>query len=201
VSGSTGASRKRGTRRGLPRRRLGRRPGGHPPRATWSALPDLLPLLLDGPEPVPVLVARVDKNGGEILLTDPADGQEDPQQVENVEGERHPTHKVRGGGLKHLKMQHTVENTWRSNVSALAERIDRQVEQSGARVLVLAGEAQSRKLLRDNLGERSSGIATEVEHSGLRSGGTTPSSRTPPPRPPATPPPGSGTGCSTASTS
>jgi hypothetical protein len=142
-----------------------------PPRATWSALPDLLPLLLEGPEPVPVLVARVDKNGGEILLADPADGQGGPQQVENVEGQRHPTHKVRGGGMKHLKMQHTVENTWRSNVSALAERIDRQVEQSGARVLVLAGEAQSRKLLLDNLGERSSGIATEVEHSGLRSGG------------------------------
>jgi hypothetical protein len=142
-----------------------------PPRATWSALPDLLPLLLDAPEPATVVVARVDKNGGEILVADPSDAQDGPEHVENVEGGRYPTHKVRGGGWKHLKMQHTVENTWRSNVSELAERIDRQVQQSGARVLVLAGEEQSRKLLRDNLGERASGIATEVEHSGLRSGG------------------------------
>lgn len=142
-----------------------------PPRATWSALPDVLPLLLDAPEPTTVVVARVDKNGGEVLMADPADDQPSPEPVDSVEGERYPTHKVRGGGFKHLKMQHTVENTWRSNVSALAERIDRQVSQSGARVLVLAGEAQSRKLLLDNLGERAAGIATEVEHSGLRSGG------------------------------
>lgn len=142
-----------------------------PPRATWSPLPDLLPLLLDAPEPATVVVARVDKNGGEVLLADPADDESDPEPVDDVEGERYRTHKVRGGGWKHLKMQHTVENTWRSNVSALAERIDRQVSQTGARVLVLAGEAQSRKLLRDNLGERASAIATEVEHSGLRSGG------------------------------
>jgi hypothetical protein len=142
-----------------------------PPRATWSPLPDLLPLLLDGPEPTTVVVARVDKNGGEILLADPADSESYPEPVQRVEGERYPTHKVRGGGWKHLKMQHTVENTWRSNVSALAERIDRQVSQSGARVLVLAGEEQSRKLLLDNLGTRAASIATEVEHSGLRSGG------------------------------
>ena len=142
-----------------------------PPRATWSPLPDLLPLLLDGPEPATVVVARVDKNGGEILLADPADSESNPEPVQRVEGERYPTHKVRGGGWKHLKMQHTVENTWRSNVSALAERIDRQVSQFGARVLVLAGEEQSRKLLLDNLGTRAASIATEVEHSGLRSGG------------------------------
>jgi hypothetical protein len=142
-----------------------------PPRATGSPLPNLLPLLLDGPEPATVVVARVDKNGGEILLADPADTEISPEPVESLEGERYPTHKVRGGGWKHLKMQHTVENTWRSNVSALAERIDRQVSQSGARVLVLAGEEQSRKLLLNNLGARATGIATEVEHSGLRSGG------------------------------
>jgi hypothetical protein len=142
-----------------------------PPRATWSPLPDLLPLLLDGPEPTTVVVARVDKNGGEILLADPADSESNPEPVQRVEGQRYPAHKVRGGGWKHLKMQHTVENTWRSNVSALAERIDRQVSQSGARVLVLAGEEQSRKLLLDNLGRRAASIATEVEHSGLRSGG------------------------------
>jgi hypothetical protein len=86
-------------------------------------------------------------------------------------------------------------------VSALAERIDRQVSQSGARVLVLAGEEQSRKLLLNNLGARATGIATEVEHSGLRPEGTTTRSPRPSPRPRARPPPGNGTRCSTDSTS
>ena len=67
-------------------------------------------------------------------------------------------------------MQHTVENTWRANVAALAERIDAEVRRTGARVLVLAGDGQSRTLLRGALAERSASIAVDVEHSGGRSG-------------------------------
>ena len=63
-------------------------------------------------------------------------------------------------------MQHTVENTWRSNVAALAEQVDAEVRRTGARVLVLAGDGQSRELLRDALAERSASIAVDVEHSG-----------------------------------
>ena len=61
-------------------------------------------------------------------------------------------------------MQHTVENTWRSNVREVAERVDRRVVETGARLVVLAGEAQSRRLLHDNLGEESAKHTVEVEH-------------------------------------
>ena len=140
------------------------------PSAAWGPAPDLLPMLLDAPEQVTAVVVRVDKTGGEILLADP-DGGADPKPVEEVRGETYPLHKARGGGMKHLKMQHTVENTWRANVTALAERVDAEVRRTGARVLVLAGDGQSRKLLHDALPERSAGIAVDVEHSGGRSGG------------------------------
>jgi Bacterial archaeo-eukaryotic release factor family 2 len=136
------------------------------PAATWGSAPDVLPLLLDAPEPMTAVVVRVDKRGGEILLA----GENDPQRVDEVRGDEHPLHKTRGGGWKHLKMQHTVENTWRSNVAALAERVDAEVRRTGARVLVLAGDGQSRALLRDALAERSASIAVDVEHSGGRSG-------------------------------
>jgi Bacterial archaeo-eukaryotic release factor family 2 len=139
------------------------------PSATWGPAPDLLPLLLDAPEPLTAVVVRVDKGGGEILLADP-EGGADPRPVDEVRGDVHPLHKTRRGGRKHLKMQHTVENTWRSNVAALAERVDAEVRRTGARVLVLAGDAQSRALLRDALAERSASIAVDVEHSGGRSG-------------------------------
>ena len=141
------------------------------PSVSWGPAPDVLPLLLDAPEPLTVVVVRVDKTGGEIMLGDPADHRGDPEPVEEVRGDDHPIHKARGGGWKHLKMQHTVENTWRSNVGALAERVDVEVARTGARVLVLAGDAQSRTLLRERLAERPAAIAVDVEHSGGRSGG------------------------------
>ncbi|MDT0349346.1 baeRF2 domain-containing protein [Pseudonocardia charpentierae] len=138
------------------------------PSATWGPAPDVLPLLLDVPEPTTAVVVRVDKSGGEILLAG-EDGA-GAQQVDEIRGDRYPLHKTRGGGWKHLKMQHTVENTWRANVAALAERVDTEVRRTGARLLVLAGDGQSRTLLRGALAERSASIAVDVEHSGGRSG-------------------------------
>ena len=138
------------------------------PSAAWGPAPDVLPLLLDVPEPTTAVVVRVDKSGGEILLAG-EDGA-GAQQVDEVRGDRYPLHKTRGGGWKHLKMQHTVENTWHANVAALAERVDAEVRRTGARVLVLAGDGQSRTLLREALAERSASIAVDVEHSGGRSG-------------------------------
>jgi hypothetical protein len=137
------------------------------PAAVWGPAPDLVPLLLDAPEPVAAVVVRVDKTGGEILLT--GEGGR-PEPVGEVRGDDQHLHKTRGGGWKHLKMQHTVENTWRGNVAALAERVDAEARRTGARVLVVAGDAQSRSLLRDALPERSAAMAVDVEHSGGRSG-------------------------------
>jgi hypothetical protein len=135
------------------------------PGTTWGPVPDVLPLLLEQPEPLTAVVVRVDKTGGEILLAD-ADGR--PEAVDEVRGGDRHLHKTRGGGWKHLKMQHTVENTWRDNVAALAERVNAEVRRTGARVLVVAGDGQSRSLLRDALPERSARIAVDVEHSGGR---------------------------------
>lgn len=138
------------------------------PRATWRPLPDLLPALLDQPEPVAVVVVRVDKQGGEILV--PATGDGEPEQVAEVSGREHPLHKVRGGGWAHLRMQHKVEETWRQNVRETAARVDEEVRRTAARVLVIAGEEQSRAQLRRELTGRSAEIAVDLEYSGGRQG-------------------------------
>lgn len=59
-------------------------------------------------------------------------------------------------------MQHRVEESWRRNTAAVAERIDGLVLATGARALVVAGDAQSRSRLRDALSERSASIAVDV---------------------------------------
>jgi hypothetical protein len=130
--------------------------------ATWGPAPDLLPLLLDTPEELPAVVVRVDRTGGEILT--PAGREDVSRTTENL-------HKVRSGGMGDWSMQRRVEQNWKDNVADVAAHVDREVQRTGARVLVLAGDEQSRTLLRGALGERAAAVAVDVAHSGGRSGG------------------------------
>jgi Bacterial archaeo-eukaryotic release factor family 2 len=130
------------------------------PAVHWGPLPDLLPALVGQPEPVPAVVVRVDESGGEILVAGP-DAQ--PVVVEQVEGADYPVHKVRGGGWSHRPRQERVEESWRRNTAQVAERVDRLVADTGARVLLVAGDGRSRSRLVDALAERSAQIAVELE--------------------------------------
>lgn len=78
------------------------------PAARWGPVADLLPMLLDQPEPVSTVVVRIDETGGEILVSAPGS---DPRPVEEVDGGDSPVHKVRAGGLSHLNMQERVEES------------------------------------------------------------------------------------------
>jgi hypothetical protein len=133
------------------------------PSAHWGPLPDLLSALVEQPEPVTAVVVRVDETGGEILVAGP---DEKPVVTEEVEGGDGPVHKVRGGGWSHLAMQERVEESWRRNTAQVAERVDRLVADTGARVLLVAGDGRSRSRLVDALAERSASITVELERGG-----------------------------------
>ncbi len=139
------------------------------PGATWGPAPDLLPLLLDAPEPVTAVVVRVDRSGGEIMLAGPGAR---PEKIDDVTGTTENLHKIKSGGPGDWSIQRRVEQNWRDNIAEVAAHIDTEVSRTGARVLVLAGEAQARSQLRGALAERAAAIAVDVEHSGGRSGGT-----------------------------
>jgi peptide subunit release factor 1 (eRF1) len=104
-----------------------------------------------------------------VLTTGPDDGDLGQDPVE-VRGSTAPLHKVRGGGWAHRRMQHKVEETWRQNVREVAERIDEELARTAARVLVIAGEEQSRAQLRRELGERAAAGAVDLELTGGRAG-------------------------------
>ncbi|HYH30845.1 MAG TPA: Vms1/Ankzf1 family peptidyl-tRNA hydrolase, partial [Pseudonocardia sp.] len=137
------------------------------PACTWGPLPDLLPVLVEQPEPVTAVVVRVDETGGEILVAGPDAA---PRSVEEVTAGEYPVHKVRGGGWSHLAMQERVEESWRRNTAEVAERVDRQVAATGAAVLVVAGDPRSRSRLLDALADRSASVAVQVDHSTGASG-------------------------------
>jgi hypothetical protein len=137
------------------------------PAWSWGPLPDLLPVLVEQPEPMTAVVVRVDETGGEVLVAGPDAG---PASVEDVQGGEYLVHKVRGGGWSHLAMQERVEESWRRNAVEVAERVDRHVSATGASVLVVAGDPRSRSRLVDALAERSASIAVQIDHSGGATG-------------------------------
>lgn len=149
-----------------------------PPRARWDDLPDLMSVVQNVDDPVRAVVVSIDETGGAILVPGrgggatgdpargPAGGPGGEDVIERVGSDDGPVHKVRGGGWSHLAMQERVEETWRRNTAEVAARVDTCVAATGARLLVLAGDARSRARLRDALPQRSASIAVEVEHSG-----------------------------------
>ena len=124
----------------------------------FSALPYMLPLATHVEERPPHVVVVTDRIGAEI--TEHGEGE---PRTETVEGADHPVHKVRGGGSAHRDIQKHAEETARQNLEEVARRVAEAVERTHARLVVLAGEVQSRAELYRLLPESVRRIAQEVD--------------------------------------
>ncbi|WP_020672853.1 Vms1/Ankzf1 family peptidyl-tRNA hydrolase [Amycolatopsis nigrescens] len=129
------------------------------PVARFSTLPYLLPLVTGGRRGPSYLLATADRVGAEISVVDEAGR---PLEAEAVEGEDHPVHKVRGGGLSHRRIQSAVEETVRHNLEDVAEEVAKVAARTGVQLIVLAGEVQARTQLRDALPEQARRMSTEL---------------------------------------
>lgn len=132
-----------------------------PPRAHWSALPDLLPALALLPERLLTVVAVVDGSGADVYAG---------SHTEHVDTAGYPMHKVRGGAWSHLHNQRHVEEHQRASAEQVAHTIGTEVATTGARLLVLAGEVQARSRVRRALDRRSLRIMEEVQAGGRAAG-------------------------------
>ena len=134
-----------------------------------DAFPDLTPLLRHRPEDFPYVVAEVSRDGGEIRLQHASRrGAEDEQQIE---GETEHLKKFSGGGWAHLRWQRHTEDVWRRNTEQVAEQIDRAVAQSGARLVVLAGDIRARGLVEEQLSKATQPLVSVVD-ANTRAGGS-----------------------------
>lgn len=131
------------------------------PMVRVSPLPYLLPLADWNQRGVPHVVVTVDRTGAELRAVD----DEGAAREEDVTGREHPVHKVRGGGLAHRNVQRYTEETVRRNIDEVAGETARLVREVGARLLVLAGDTESRSRLKAELPQSCQQIAVEVEHS------------------------------------
>lgn len=131
------------------------------PHARLSRLPYLLPLATWDSAAVPHVVVVVDRTGADLRAVD-ATGM--VRAMDRLTGVEHPVHKIRGGGWSHRNIQQHADETARHNVHEVADAAASLVGDVDARLLILAGDSQSRRQLHDMLPVRCKEIATEVEH-------------------------------------
>lgn len=144
-----------------------------PPATTevrHSDLPFLLPLARYGELAPPHVVAVVDSVGAEITAIDQF-GQLVAQRT--TEGREHPVHAVTQAGHIMTHTQEYVAEVIKHNISEVAEEVAKLAQSTGAQLVIVAGEVQSRSKLHEALPEHARRLTTEVE-SGTRAPGSDP---------------------------
>ncbi|GDY57584.1 hypothetical protein SVIO_082070 [Streptomyces violaceusniger] len=148
-------------------------PMGEPP--CWSALPHVGPLLeLTGEDPS-CLVAYIDRTGADVELRDARGG----DRVGSVEGRQWPVHRTATADWSERHFQLKTENTWDQNAALIADELGACQKETGADLVVLAGDPRERRAVHERLPKELRSAAVETSRGG----------RAPvPPRRAATPP-------------
>ncbi|MFC5052220.1 Vms1/Ankzf1 family peptidyl-tRNA hydrolase [Saccharothrix xinjiangensis] len=138
--------------------------------ARWSNLPHVLPLASSLGPTVPHVVVLADRVGADVHGYAGQGGGQGEVAAEEVRGEEHPLHKVRGGGWSHLRVQHSVEENAKRNAAQVAEAVDRLVGRLNAKLVILGGEVQARSAVCEELTQRCRDVLVEVEGASLADG-------------------------------
>ncbi|MQA78806.1 MAG: hypothetical protein GEV10_10080 [Streptosporangiales bacterium] len=108
----------------------------------------------------------MDRAGADIDVHGPTD-----DTVVQVDGDEHPLHKTRGGGLAHRRIHQRVDDTAQHNAKVVAERVDALARRSHTRLIVVTGGPQAVSSLRDELPKASTELAVELESGGRHGNG------------------------------
>jgi len=126
-----------------------------------SELPYLVPLTRYAEPGLRYVVASVDQVNATVEAYDEHGAR---IETDGVSGRDHPVHRVRGGGSAQYPMREHTEETLRRNVSDIAGEVVEVARRTGAQLVVLAGEIQGTRGVRDQLPKPWQEIAQEVTH-------------------------------------
>ena len=128
--------------------------------ASYSTVPNLLPLLVDRSHDALYLIVEAGREGGEIRAVRAR--QSGAVHQEDVPGRADNLNKVRAGGRAHSHYQHHAEELWKQNQNQLADAVDALVRELRPRLVVLAGDLRAVQLLMEELAPASKEIASTV---------------------------------------
>jgi hypothetical protein len=128
--------------------------------AAWAPLPDLAPWIEHQDSRLTFVLAVVDHEGGDVAVHD--SHVPEPQEQTSAGGDTEHIHKVPVGGWSALRYQHVTENVWARNARDVAEEINRQLRR-GHRLVLLAGDPQSRPMVKEALADTGADATQVVE--------------------------------------
>lgn len=134
----------------------------------YGPVPDITPLIRHRQTDFSYVLVQIGHDGGEISLRT-ATGQR--VQEQQIEGSTENIKKIPGGGLSQGQYQHRTEEVWRHNANEVAQRVDAIVNGPGARLIIVAGDEQSRPKIIDQLSEGSQTLVVTMAEN-PRSAGT-----------------------------
>jgi hypothetical protein len=127
-----------------------------------SDLPYIVPVVAQGVPHTSSLLVAVDHTGADISLHDGTSA------AGTVDGSAHPIHKTQFGGP-----QGRVQEAIRKNIREVAQRLTQLVDETGADVVFVTGEAPARAELLTELPDRIAAKTVQL-HGGGRTAGTDP---------------------------
>lgn len=140
-----------------------------PPAATVlrvSELPYLIPVVEHGVLHTTYLVVAVDHTGADITVHSPG-----AVSGETVDGEGRPVHKAKTAEHhEYGTAQGKVDEAIRKNIRAVADRIGHLIDDTGAELVFLEGEAGARAELTAALPERAAGKVVSLQGGGRAAG-------------------------------
>ncbi|MEU4173608.1 Vms1/Ankzf1 family peptidyl-tRNA hydrolase [Streptomyces sp. NPDC026589] len=135
----------------------------------WAPLPHVAPLVELTPDEPDTLVVHVDRLGADIeLRTSSA-----RSPFGTVRGRDWPVHRTASADWSVRHFQLSVENTWEENARTVAAAVEAAAETTGARLIVLVGDARERHSVRAALPGRLPALVVETEHGGRAAGSDT----------------------------
>jgi peptide subunit release factor 1 (eRF1) len=139
--------------------------------AGWVApLPRVGPLLEWAQGAIPHLVVLADRAGADIVAFSrraaaSGTGGADVVTVGEETGADPGLRKSNPGGWSQRRYQNRAENLWEQNAKTVADQVASLVDQTGARLVVVAGDVRALQLLREHLPQPVLDLVREVEGS------------------------------------
>jgi release factor family 2 len=137
----------------------------------WVApLPRVGPFIEWAQTAVPHLVVLADRVGADIVVfTRRADsygaGEAAVVSVGEESGDDPVLRKTNPGGWSQRRYQKRAENLWEQNAKAVADQVASLADETGARLIVVAGDVRALQLLREHLPARTAELLREVDGS------------------------------------
>ncbi|GAA1897380.1 Vms1/Ankzf1 family peptidyl-tRNA hydrolase [Streptomyces sodiiphilus] len=143
-------------------------PGGL--QTWWAPLPHTAPLLELADGHPSCLVAYIDRTGADFELRGPLGA----ASAGTVTGEEWPLNRTASKDWSERRFQQGVEDTWERNAAVVAENLAACRTETGAELIVLAGDPRQRRAVRDRLPESDRAVAAETEFGGRAEGSSSP---------------------------